>query len=79
MIIYIYIHIYILCTFNGTGDFIYPVVKGGGCSELGGIHVPYFARGVSWSYNQSFTKHNMIVIGIQWDIAGYIDQHTIGR
>ena len=54
--LYIYIHtyIYILCTFNGNVDFfIYPVVKGGGCSELGGIHIPYFARGVSWSYNQS--------------------------
>ena len=66
----IYIHIYILCTFNGTGDFIYPVVKGGGRSEPGVSIFPGSQLEVS--------KH-MIVIGIQWDIAGYIDQHTIGR
>ena len=55
MLVYdeIYTYVYILCAFNGNGEFIYPVVKGGGCSELGGIHIPYFARGVSWSYKKS--------------------------
>ena len=46
------------------------MVKGGGRSEPGVSIFPGSQLEVS--------KH-MIVIGIQWDIAGYIDQHTIGR
>ena len=70
---YIYIYIHISCTFNGNCDFIYPVVKGGG--------YPYslFRTRSQLELQSELTKHNMIVVGIQWDIAGYIDQRTIGR
>ena len=71
LFLYLYIHtyIYILCIFNGTGDFIYPVVKEGSRSELG---YPYslFRTRRQLELQSESTKHMIvIVIGIQWDIA----------
>ena len=80
--IYIYIHtyIYILCTFNGNVDFFY-LSSGEGRGLFGARGYPYslFRTRSQLELQSELTKHNMIVIGIQWDIAGYIDQHTIGR
>ena len=72
---YIYIHIYILCTFNGTGDFIYPVGKGGSRSELG-VYVSIFpishAESVGVTIRAYQTQYDSY--WIQCDMAVYITQ-----